>query len=231
MSEGRLISSAQTPREGENQEVGQSVSKTTDAGSADLGAVLLQFFLFYGTCSHKGFRPFHAIACLRNKHKVFKQDISSLPLTQSQSQSPTQSPLHMSAREAVLVLTGSSNALPATSDSDAGGCNLADREKRSKSTRNQDLLPLSCLPCWRFCVVDPLREVDEGAAIHSRVGQAHVMTELRRAVSSFRALVGNNRQEKNYNNNLSDRSSGADNSSNDNGEGAGGSEVLSLIHI
>mmetsp|Transcript_7888 Transcript_7888/g.13295 ORF Transcript_7888/g.13295 Transcript_7888/m.13295 type:complete len:1219 (+) Transcript_7888:167-3823(+) len=191
----------------------------SEALSPPLGVLLLQFFLFYGTCSSNGFQPFHSIVTIRNQHRVFKRD--SHFTNEANANVPC-----MTALEAIQALSpenclqksiGSSSesvrrSVPPASDNDVDdGSDFpdddnTDREISSNTSshhsrgarRQQMLVYKSGIPSWRFCIEDPLEDIDIAAAIYSRVGQRHIMNEIRRALNLLHDISpdSNNNQEE-----------------------------------
>lgn len=212
------------------EKMGHIVNNSVDSSSPvhrdgqeapQLAELLIQFFLFYGTSSSLGFQPFHSIASLRNKHKVFKRNShyanqvdSTLPCMTSldaiRAISPNSSPEENEA-------AGQSLCVPPASDNDFGNegefldDDNTDREissntsQQSRNGRRQQMLVYKTgIPTWRFCIEDPLEDVDIGAAIFSRVGQCHIQNELRRTLTLFHDIPcsSKNQEARNYWNEL-----------------------------
>ena len=125
--------------------------------SPTLGVLLLQFFLFYGTCSSSGFQPFHSIVTIRNQHRVFKRD--SHFTNEANSTLPCMTALEaiqaVSPEESLQKLTGNSprrSVAPAADNDVDDGSDFIDEENtdrvissntsshQSRSGRRQQML-------------------------------------------------------------------------------------------
>ena len=182
-----------------------------------LGSLLLNFFLFYGTGSSSGFQVYHSIATLRNKQKMFKRE------SYFSTKSSNVAALCMSSQDAICAICPEKNVLdqpsvPIGSKKGTGYDNHVEEENdntdrevssntsyQSRNGRQQILVLSKSVPLWRFCIEHPLDDVDLGSVIYSRTGQAHLLNEIRRALTlhseiSREETTGNER--RNYWNEL-----------------------------
>ena len=183
------------------------------AGTLDLCRLLVRFFAFYGTEGDESFRTFESIAVIRKGKRALKKGISlnyklrSLSVDESiekrsrgHSEVADGGPLSTPLKETpadkdenrntpVSVFDTSQMAKEIASlDSDSDGEDVAGVSSGpvwtpdAKSKKKGEVIDSSIL--WRISVEDPFElEHDLGSVIRSQIGQAYILSELRRAVS------------------------------------------------